>query len=250
MTLYKKYTFLLASAACVILVSMFSSHVVPLYDGVGFPDEPYRYVSASANVQNSKLQPSPTSVSVAISGGTNQSDVSFSSKEQGPQVNIYIYGFALKNSVTNAKAFLQSQPKAPNGSKALNSAIAGNIYTFSYVIDRGNLSLKPTTNEQRGYIILRLPQQDGAYATMVYRPGKSAEWQKITTTKVGNDFYQGDIQGFGEYALVPVKSGPSQGNSDWRIRIIIILTVILISLCAILVILRRKYAKSAKQRTK
>jgi hypothetical protein len=240
----------LVSMFGIILVPLFSNHVVPLYDGVGFPDEPYRYVSAPPGVKNSTLSPSPASATVLLSNGTNQNDISFSSREQGPQVNIYIYGFALKSSINETKISLNSNPKSAKNTVTPKGNIAGNVYAFGYETKNGSISIKSDTNEQRGYIDLRLPQINGAYAIMAFRPLGSQKWQILKTEKVGNDIYQSAVPGFGDYGLVAAKPDKAPDPYTIRMRIIYICLAILLVLCTVLIVLRSRNRKALKKKTK
>jgi hypothetical protein len=239
MSFLKKYWLLSTSVAGILIISFFSTHIVPLYDGVGFPDEPYRYVKAPKDAKNnSALSPSPASTAVAISGGTNQSDVSLASREQGPQVSIYVYTQALKASSQTAKAALSATPSVSSDMNTPKGPVAGNVYSFGYQINSGSLAIKQNNKEIRGYVDLRLPQNAGANAVMLYRSSASTAWRTLETLKVGNDIYQAPVDAFGDYALVPAK--PAGSAYKLKLIIICILTVAVLTLSGLLVVLRRK----------
>lgn len=246
MRILKQHKLFAVSAAGIILVSLGSAHIVPLYDGVGFPDEPYRYVKAPVGTQNASLPPSPAQLSVRLANGTNQTDFTLASKEQGPQVSTYIYSLALSSGNNATKVLIKLEPKAPDTIKPKIGTIAGNIYSFSAAADQGNVTLKSTAHESRGYVDIRSPQKDGANAAMVYRRSANSGWQKIDTTKVGNDVYEANVQGFGDYALVPVKTTSS--SRDYKIPALIIMAGLVIILSAVLLALRRQNKKSKKHK--
>src|SRR5581483_6600436 len=64
-------------------------HGVPLYDGIGFPDEPYRYVDPPAG---SKATPAPTlaTASTDAANGSNPHAFYANSAEVGPQIAIFL----------------------------------------------------------------------------------------------------------------------------------------------------------------
>jgi hypothetical protein len=113
----KNYVLLLASAVGIVVISLFSSRIVPLYDGVGFPDEPYRYVKPPTSTSKTTLPPSPAETVIAISQGTNQVDFNLVSREQGPQASFYIYHKALKVSPPVNAASFKATPMAPDNNK-------------------------------------------------------------------------------------------------------------------------------------
>jgi|GEM_PF-1802989 len=247
MSFLKKYFLFFVSVTGIVLVSFFSSKIVPLYDGVGFPDEPYRYVKTPAGVQNANLPPSPAQTYVSLTNGTNQSDFTLATKEQGPQASIYVYSLAL-SSQSAAQAIVKLEPKAPDTNKPKIGAIAGNIYNLSAAPDKGNVAFKSTAHESRGYVDLRLPQNAGVNAVMMYRSGTNQAWRNLGTTKVGNDIYEANIEGVGDYALVPAKV--ASANHDYKILALVIMGVLVIVLAVILALLRQQDKKSKKHKSK
>src|SRR5881409_3272013 len=74
-----------AVAVLLGLGALLSPAAVPLYDGVGFPDEPYRFVPPRGD------NPAATTatVSLRVSGGVNSGGLLANSAELGPQVSVY-----------------------------------------------------------------------------------------------------------------------------------------------------------------
>ena len=84
-----------AAASVLVALGWFvTPQPVPVYDGVGAPDEPYRYVSAPAGV---KSTPAPTSAaaSTPVSAGASTNGLSLTSAETGPQVALFLPAAAL-----------------------------------------------------------------------------------------------------------------------------------------------------------
>jgi hypothetical protein len=240
MSIFKKHPLLLVSMLVIVGINIFSSHIVPIYDGVGFPDEPYRYVTPPAGQKNSALSPSPAQVSVSLSNGTNQSDIGLASKEQGPQVNIYIYRLALKGISASTKANIEAAPKSSSNLKTPVGNIAGNIYNLSAKANIGSLLFNPAKN--KGYIDLRLPQDIIPPATMVYRENDTSKWKSLDTQRVGSDVYESSIVGLGDYALVPTRA-KSANTQKTKGTIIIVLFIVLVILVAALLVVRKKNKK-------
>jgi hypothetical protein len=244
MSIFKKHTLLLASMLSIVVISLFSSKIVPIYDGVGFPDEPYRYSKPPASQKKATLPPSPAEVSVDIKNNTNQSDVGLASKEQGPQVNIYVYRLALNAKSSSDKISLKAQPIAPESIKTSKGNIAGNAYHLSAVSNNGAVIFN---SGKKGYIDLRVPQGFYAPVKMVYRTKSNETWQPIETSRVGNDIYEASIVGFGDYALVPPTVKNTSGTHS-PLFIIGILIALLIILITVLLIFGRRHNKTHKHK--
>jgi hypothetical protein len=242
--MFKKNPLLLVSAISIVVVALLSSRIVPIYDGVGFPDEPYRYVKPPAS-SKATLPADTAAITIRLQDNTNPSDFGLASKEQGPQVNLYIYRLILSTESPGTKAIIRATPKDPANSKTSKGKVVGNIYELSAVSNGGTVSFKPKLNI--GFIDLRLPQGETANATMVFRPKPDKKWQILNTSQVGRDVYEASIVGFGDYALVP-GSASSGSSAHSPAFIFLILITIIIALAIILAILRARDKKSKKRK--
>ena len=66
--------------------ALLSPTAVPLYDGVGFPDEPYRYVPPRSS---DDFVASAARVELRVVDGVNAGGLLANSNELGPQVSVY-----------------------------------------------------------------------------------------------------------------------------------------------------------------
>jgi hypothetical protein len=238
----RSYALLLFSAIGIVIISLLSSHIVPLYDGVGFPDKPYRYVNPPSSAQKSSLSPSPAETVATITQGTNQADFSLASREQGPQVSFYIYQKSLITDPSIKTVGFKATPMAPDNNKPKNGQIAGNFYRFGAINPKSTIGFAPNEN-MAGYVDLRLPQGFSTTATVIYRSDAKSKWDKVDTKRVGNDIYEAHIRGFGDYALVPSKDAATD-KPDSTFFIIYILAIIVVILSVILFALRHQHKKS------
>jgi hypothetical protein len=237
----RNFALLLCSGLGIVLISLFSSHIVPLYDGVGFPDEPYRYVNSSSQT----LSPSPASAIANIDQGTNADDFNMVSREQGPQISIYIFQHSLKGPASPAKIPIEASPQDAATTKTPIGKIVGNFYRFTEV--GGNKLSFSKTLKRPGYIDLRLPQDIPQGADIMYRSQPTSSWQKVATTRVGSDVYEANLVGFGDYGLVHtnnIKTGNDSGQpQSKRIVILIGLAIFFAITTTILVFIRLKLAR-------
>lgn len=179
----------------VLLLGAASRTPVPLYDGIGFPDEPYRYITAPSGVTNSQFPASSIDTSAPLSELAAQAV--FNSDEQGPQVSIVLNARdrAFGSNTTHLK--IVARPLAPDAASSRQSA-KGNIYAVSLTSNNGS-SMSPSGQDNT--IRLRLPQKDGAQAVMKYRAQANQPWKTLSTNKIGNDIYEAPLAGSGQYAL-------------------------------------------------
>lgn len=196
---------LVLAAGTVLVISLLGAHVVPLYDGVGFPDEPYRYVSPPTAGLKTPSAPSDATASVRMSSGANIDDASLTTTEQGPQALAYVSERSITTPSTFAQLTLRIEPRAPGlKDQPADGQIAGNIYRLS--VD--NVTAVSFYDKSDSSIIdLRLPQANagGARPGIEYRANGSNTWSRLETLQAGNDIYQTPVAGFGDYAMVMLK---------------------------------------------
>lgn len=193
------------TGGAVVLAAFTGPHIVPLYDGVGFPDEPYRYAGKT---------PSPTSINQSIIiSDLDQYGAAASSQEIGPQVSVYFQQHSVKLP-SGASFTIQASPSVPSNQPQPGS-IAGNMYTFTADSKSGT----PQFDSSKSSIFLRLPSDKPMYKVAIeYRSGSSKQWQPQFTTKTGNDIFKTNFFGAGQYALatgidMPSKASPQNGST-------------------------------------
>ncbi|MCU1595181.1 MAG: hypothetical protein JWO12_2573 [Frankiales bacterium] len=189
---------------------LLAPQAVPIYDGVGQPDEPYRYVAAPAGAPKTAPATSGTATS-PLSGGRNTNGMSVQTAEMGPQASLFVPPQALaagKGDVT-----VTTTPKAAADQPA-GAVIDGNVYAISVVSSSGGpvtltdqaaiatLYLRSTTAKQPGPV-------------MEYRAAAAAPWKQLKTSRGGTDIYVSSFVGAGDYALAFVASSAkaSKGSS-------------------------------------
>jgi hypothetical protein len=179
------------AALAVVLATLAGSTKVPLYDGIGFPDEPYRYV----NQTNAAGPPTTADQTVTVSDVANEY-VSVASAESGPQIDIYLSTGSVTFPSGQNSFDLVAVPLAPTVQPAPGT-ILGNVYSVTIKSPAGQPQFQSAADE----LYLRLPQ--GATRqklTIVYMtPG--ATWKSLVTTKTGNDIYEVPFEGAGQYAM-------------------------------------------------
>jgi hypothetical protein len=196
---------------------------VPLYDGIGFPDEPYRYVPAHAGA------PAATSaqVTLPVSGGVNVGGLIANSGELGPQVSVYAppKAFAVAGS---APVVVAARPVAPTPPLP-PGRIDSNVYVLSFTSAGGPVTLVPQA--QSPALTLRSVSSVPAQPVLAYRPAPGSAWQLLSTRRIGRDLSDAKAPGAGEYVLVqPRDAGTRRSGGGSSVLLLLAATVVLMAL--------------------
>jgi hypothetical protein len=221
---------------------------VPIYDGVGAPDEPYRYVSVPTGVQIRTQPPTAATVTVQVSNG-NASQVVLATLEQGPQAEADIVdqssltvpasadSGATPESVTVTLTPLAPTPADPH--------IDGNIYRLRWA---AGSAIPKFDNHGGDLMYMRATVAPPPQAVFLYRPAPGAPWRRLVTERAGTDVYATLLQGAGDYALTrqpfpgsaagTEQHAASGGTVPWSVILIAIL--VLGTVAAVLIIRRHR----------
>lgn len=196
--------FTLVAAVSLCSVGLLAPWSVPLYDGVGFPDEPYRFVRRPAG--DTRVTKPPTAISTTVPVVRGSTDVGGStdgfnaaSAEQGPQVSIFAPVKTLLAPSGARRLTVQVRPRAPNGA-ADGGAVDANVYRFTATTDAGPPSIARGSETIRVILRATTSRQPGPIAE--YRALGASTWSRLATSRYGTDVYAAPARGFGDYALV------------------------------------------------
>jgi len=243
------------AGVAVVIVSLTSVRIIPLYDGVAFPDEQYRYVSSA---QKNTAQ-APTTAGGPFSLPLNtKNKLLINSAEQGPQVTIDISPTLLHIPTSASQFELLAEPLAPT-TQPKDGSIAGNVYKVSARSSAGIVSMDiPSPSSNMALIDLRLPQGFEQNPVMEYMPDHGT-WRKINTARYGTDIYESSMEGLGYYALVkPASNSASHSAAPTKQKshsntVLLIIAVMFVFLIVIPIILIRRHAdanhKPAKRKS-
>lgn len=246
MTAMSRHASLLLVAAALLGFAWMTSPTLsspPLYDGLGFPDEPYRYVAPPPGAPRTAA-PSEAFAEVSFSSGQVPL-VLAQSGEQGPQVEVVIRTGQLVVSPDATKVRVNAKPTSP-ASQPGNGEIWGNVYHLTAASDNGPVHTN-TNPDNPSTISLRVPVQPQPEPEMVFNDG--AGWHKIPIYRVGYDIYAGPIQGEGDYALVrPATPAPTSSQKYPVVMIVILATSVVVLAAAILLIRRTRSSHDTASR--
>lgn len=204
-------------------------HAVTVYDGVGQPDEPYRYVSAPPG---GPVTAKPTGGQAALSvvDGVSADDVSIVSAESGPQASVSVPRGEL--AAPAGTIFVKLTPEAPSD-QPVDGQINGNVYRLSITDAAGPVTFAAQASDATIYLRATTAAQPGP--VMEHRSGPGQTWRPVTTSRAGNDIYAAGLPGAGEYALVfrratkpaAAGSGPGSGHQGLIVALLVSLVIML-----------------------
>lgn len=198
----------LAAAAAALGLVWLTAPGVPLYDGVGLPDEPYRYVHPPAGARRTAP---PTSASWQAKAAHGRCDdfVDARSGELGPQVEISASPGGFKGAPTVRSFSLAADPIAAE--PAPGYAIDGNVYRVRITsTPPGPVTAIPATDHTLARIALRATSAKPPVLTFLFRPTPTTPWKRQSTEKTGNDVFATDVAGAGDYVLARVPQSALQ----------------------------------------
>ena len=166
----------------------------PLYDGVAYPDEPYRYVAPPKDAPKTAA-PGPASDDPKMLAGRSEL-AGAGSNEQLPQVQVVVAEGDITAPTGATVVHLRVRPVAPT-SEPPDARIWGNVYRLTATSDKGPAQIHPAAPTTT--IILRAPVGPKPRPMMEYRDG--TRWRRLTITQVGNDLYSAPLVGVGDYAV-------------------------------------------------
>jgi hypothetical protein len=166
---------------------------LPLYDGIGFPDEPYRFVQRPAGAQETK-PPTVAHGTASVVGGRPGSVVA-ASAEVAPQLSLYIPKGKLAVPAGTSKVTVTGTPAQPITPQA-GQYLWSNVY---------NLSASPGSTTfhaggQQATITMRAASAQRPQPSIAYYAGGS--WHLLPTFAQGQDIYIAELNRFGEFAVI------------------------------------------------
>lgn len=206
-----------------------SPGAVPVYDGVGTPDEPYRHVGSS---------PAPTAarVTVPLRAGATEA-LRLQSPERGPQVLVDLAPGAL--AAAGSALTLTASPLAGDGDPP-RGRFDGNVYRITAT--PGAL-LRPGTDQ--GFVFLRAAVMTTPDPVIVHRDSPTERWVEQPTTRVGRDNLSTPFRALGDYAVVRLPGSRPLGEGGLgTTRVLLLGGGLLLLLTLTVVVLRRPPAGS------
>ena len=221
-----------AGALLVTLGWLASPHAVPVYDGIGQPDEPYRYVSAPAGAATTAA-PTSGAGQTPLSAGRSTNGLSVQTAEQGPQFSLFLPPGAL--AAAGSAVRVTVDPKAPTD-QPRPATVDGNVYVVTLADPAGPVTL--TDKAAIATLYLRSTTQRTPGPDVYHRDPGAASWKKLQTSRGGFDVYVASFVGPGEYALAFAPKAAKSGGSSVLLPVLLLGAFVLLVVVVVTVRLR------------
>jgi hypothetical protein len=224
----------LAALAVVTLGWLASPGGVPVYDGVGAPDEPYKYVGRS------NAPATTVSATASTSNGLSGS-LSVRSAESGPQVLVDLGAGAFTASTPSVT--LTVTALAAEGTQAPQGRVDGNAYRVT--VSPG-ATLQPSA---QGFLFLRAAVMTRPDPVVVHRATATDPWERVKTVRAGQDILSTPFRAVGDYAVVrlPGAKPLSQSGGLGTGRLLLLGGGVLALLVLTVLVLRRPTPDEAER---
>lgn len=215
-----------AAAALVTVGWLASPGAVPVYDGVGNPDEPYKRVGTTN-------APVVASTTVGVSGGVSAA-LQLSSSESGPQLLIDLASGAF--AATSPALTLTATPLATDGAPP-RGTFDGNLYR---VTATDGATFKPDVAQ--GFLFLRAEVMTRPDPVIVHRATPADPWVEVRTNRPGSsrDILSTPFRDLGDYALIRLPGAkPLSAGGLSVVRVLVLGAGVLALLTITVLVLRR-----------
>jgi hypothetical protein len=215
---------------------------VPLYDGVGFPDQPYRFVDPPAGVKHGP-PPTPAKATAPAVGGQNSEELALQSNEQGPQILLDLPSNSVHVPVGATTVTMTGTPLAPDTQPA-DGRIDGNVYRLAVTSNAGPASFASTVGDS--FLYLRAVTLKPAPPVMEYRQTPQAQWRPLKTGRGGADVFVVAFHGSGDYALVHQRGAKSSKTVSQETLLLLLLGGFVVLVLVAAVLSRRSHQEDAE----
>jgi hypothetical protein len=184
---------------------LLSPDAVPVYDGIGAPDEPYRYVQPPPGSAKT-APPTVARASSPVVAGRSSYGLSAATAETGPQFSLFLPPQAL--ATKDRTVSVRVEPVAPTDQPA-GATIDGNVYEVSLVA-HSPVTLTDKASLATLYLRATTAKQPGP--KMEHRATLTEPWKPLRTVRGGQDVYVSSFPGPGFYALAFASSPPKKSG--------------------------------------
>ena len=197
----------LIAGLALVTAAFFAPAAVPIYDGIGNPDEPYRYVDPPAGYRDTK-PPTTASETLKVSHGRSASG-QVNTDELGPQLALFVPPGALALPAATRTVTVTAAPVPAPSVLPSDGTIEGNVYRVTVAASGGRVDLIGLGN-QAPVLDMRAPtaRQPGP----IFEHYENGQWTSYETSRVGNDIYRTRIDALGDWALVRRDSGGGESH--------------------------------------
>jgi hypothetical protein len=192
---------LLAVLALAATVTARPPHAPPLYDGLGFPDEPYRWVVPPSGSSRTPLAATEAVVRVPVGGGVNVAGQALSG-EQGPQVAVAVSSGAFAVPAGVSSITLRAVPEAVPAVTPNRGQAVSNLYALT-----AEAAGKPVHLAPGHTLLVNMRAERATDQAVVICRWTGRQWEQLSTARVGVDIYAAKLTALAPVAVVRLERG-------------------------------------------
>lgn len=192
---------LLAVLAVAAVVVARPPHAPPLYDGLGFPDEPYRWVVPPPGAARTQLLPTDAEVRVPVRSGASAAAQALSG-EQGPQVAVAVRDGALAAPDGATTISLHAIPRPVPATAPDRGQVVSNLYDITATVGNTAVPLSPGKT-----VLVNMRAESATTRAVVICRWTGTRWDQIPTQQIGRDIYAAQLTALGPVAVVRLDAG-------------------------------------------
>lgn len=226
----------LAGALLVTAGFLASPSAVPIYDGIGQPDEPYRYVSPPKGATTT-AEPTSAKATTPVKNGRGTNGMSVSTAEVGPQFSLFLPPGSLAASA--GPITVTAVPLAPTDQPP-GARIDGNVYEVAF-----EAPSPVTTTEQIAIATVYMRATTDKQPPPVLRHRTSADqpWESLKTSRGGQDIYVAAFPGPGQFSVAFNSTGGDGEAGGPPVLLLVLGGLVLLVLLAVVVVRLRGTAE-------
>ena len=213
----------LAGALLVTAGFLASPGAVPVYDGIGQPDEPYRFVAPPKD-GTTTAEPTSAKTTTPVKNGRGTNGMSVSTAEVGPQFSLFLPPQSL--AAAQGPITVTAEPLAPTDQPP-GARLDGNVYEVAF-----EAPSPVTTTEQIAIatVYMRATTDKQPPPVLRHRATASDPWTSLKTSRGGQDIYVAAFPGPGQFAVAFNGTGDDDGGGPpvlWLVLAGLVLVVVL-----------------------
>ena len=226
-----------AAALAIVTIGLIATdQPVPIYDGLGFPDQPYRLIGNGA-----RGEPTIATGTAKIGADGLSEALSARSNESGPQVVLEL-GAGAYRGAPGSTIKLMATP-VPNTEPPAEGTPDSNTYRVVASSTAGTVT--QTASAAQGFVFLRAVKVSDPPPQIQHRTSLGAPWTMLPSSRTGQDIVSASYAGAGDYLLLrPIGAKDARQGSGLITRLFEIAFGLL--LLALLVLLSRRAGNNDK----
>ena len=183
-----------AVALAIVTIGLLATdQPVPIYDGLGFPDQPDRLIGNGA-----RGEPSVATGTAHVGADGRSEALSARSNESGPQVVLELGAGAYRGAPGSAVKLTASP--LPNTDPPSGGTVDSNTYRVAASSNTG--AVTQTASAEKGFVFLRAVKVSDPPPQILHRIGLGAPWTALPSSRTGQDIVSASYAGAGDYLLL------------------------------------------------